>query len=247
MTAKSKNLLYKFIGGVTVASLIAVGLWWLNSMDDEDEVNEFIQVPDNDSNNIDKHSKIKMVISGKNIILNPDNPTEIDDNQISTLFALSDNFDIYIVIQVKDENEQNEIYSAISRHEIFKTGVLNINKVLFCATAPGKGHIARHIEPYIFVDDNVEIIDNFSKFIPKSICITNSNPSSLKAKNNVEVVDSLDRISSSLLTAYANICETTLFVPFLLQISLSSWLQNIESTSVDESVENGLFKINCSF
>jgi len=69
MTGKSRNFLYKFIGGVTVASLIAVSLWWLNSMDDEDEVNDFIQGPDNESNLgiIDKNSKIKIVISGKNV------------------------------------------------------------------------------------------------------------------------------------------------------------------------------------
>jgi len=73
--------------------------------------------------------------------------------------------------------------------------VLNINKVLFCSTAPGKGHIARHIEPYIFVDDNIETIDNFSKFIPKSICITDSNPISLRNKNNVEVVNALEKSS----------------------------------------------------
>jgi len=165
-------------------------------MDDDDEINNFIQSPDNENFEYNENrSKIKMVISGKNIILNSSNPKEIDDNQIATLFALSDNFDIYIVIQVKDINEQNEIYNAISQHEIFKTGVLNINKVLFCSTAQGKGHIARHIEPYIFVDDNIEIIDNFSKFIPKSICITDSNPISLRNKNNVEVVNALEKSS----------------------------------------------------
>ena len=111
------------------------------------------------------------------------------------MFALSDNFDIYIVIQVKDENEQNEIFNSISKHEIFKTGILNINKVLFCSTAPGKGHIARHIEPYIFIDDNVETIENFSKFIPRTICITESDPISLKDKNNVEIVNSLEKCS----------------------------------------------------
>ncbi|ORY72826.1 hypothetical protein LY90DRAFT_666934 [Neocallimastix californiae] len=180
MSEKSKNLFYKFIGGVTVASLIAVGLWWLNSLDDEDEVIDFIQNSDDSNINFNEnHSKIKIVISGKNIILNSSNPKEIDENQISTLFVLSDNFDIYIVIQVKDENEQNEIFNSISKHEIFTTGILDINKVLFCSTAPGKGHIARHIESYIFVDDDVENINNFSKFIPKIICISDTNSNSL--------------------------------------------------------------------
>eukprot|EP00833_Pecoramyces_ruminatium_P001462 jgi/Orpsp1_1/1175494/evm.model.c7180000054090.2 len=197
MTGKSKNSFYKFIGGVTIASLIAVGLWWLNSLDDEDEVNDFIQNSDGDDtfNFNEKHSKIKVVISGKNIILNSSNPKEIDDNQIATLFTLSEYFDIYIVIQVNNENEQNEIYNSINKHEIFRTGILDINKVLFCSTVPGKGHIARHIEPYIFVDDDIESIDNFSKFIPKTICITNSNPDSLKNKNNVEIVNSLEKSS----------------------------------------------------
>ncbi|KAL6593213.1 hypothetical protein U3516DRAFT_673113, partial [Neocallimastix sp. 'constans'] len=114
------------------------------------------------------------------IILNSSNPKEIDENQISTLFVLSDNFDIYIVIQVKDENEQNEIFNSI---------------ILFCSTAPGKGHIARHIESYIFVDDDVENINNFSKFIPKIICISDTNSNSLINKNNVEIVQSLEKSS----------------------------------------------------
>ena len=111
------------------------------------------------------------------------------------MFVLSDNFDIYIVIQVKDENEQNEIFNSISKHEIFTTGILDINKVLFCSTAPGKGHIARHIESYIFVDDDVENINNFSKFIPKIICISDTNSNSLINKNNVEIVQSLEKSS----------------------------------------------------
>jgi len=70
MSEKSKNLFYKFIGGVTVASLIAVGLWWLNSLDDEDEVIDFIQNSDDSNINFNEnHSKIKIVISGKNVIL----------------------------------------------------------------------------------------------------------------------------------------------------------------------------------
>jgi len=70
MTEKSKNLLYKFIGGVTIASLIAVGLWWLNSIDDDDEINNFIQSPDNENFEYNENrSKIKMVISGKNVLV----------------------------------------------------------------------------------------------------------------------------------------------------------------------------------
>jgi len=69
MSEKSRNLLYKFIGGVTVASLIAVGLWWLNSMDDDDDIN-FIQSPDNENLEYNEtHTKIKMVISGKNVLI----------------------------------------------------------------------------------------------------------------------------------------------------------------------------------
>jgi len=70
MTEKSRNLFYKFVGGVTVATLVAIGLWWLNSLDDEEEFSDFIQNADNDSNiNFNEnHTKIKIVISGKNVL-----------------------------------------------------------------------------------------------------------------------------------------------------------------------------------
>mmetsp|Transcript_24609 Transcript_24609/g.34390 ORF Transcript_24609/g.34390 Transcript_24609/m.34390 type:complete len:278 (-) Transcript_24609:194-1027(-) len=88
--------------------------------------------------------------------------------------------DVFIVVKQETKEGPHDEDSAINRSSILsafkKAGILEANgfkshRIIICSTSSGKGHIARHILPHLYMDVELEPLKMVSPFIQDTILI----------------------------------------------------------------------------
>lgn len=143
----------------------------------------------------------------------PDVDTPIyafQEHSIQLLTRLSYLYDIYVIVHVNSQEEQEGIQKLLTHATggLF-TDLIDPRRIIYCSEEEGKIHIIRHIEPFIHIeggwemDDGEDIVQKLKPFVTKIIwIITRRRRDSFRpdnAKNterarlgaNVELSDSL--------------------------------------------------------
>ncbi|KAI9098054.1 hypothetical protein DFS34DRAFT_619458 [Phlyctochytrium arcticum] len=104
--------------------------------------------------------KRRITVSMKDIVLWNPSPDPTNPNHafresalpfLHMLVSQSHN-EVYLLMVVNSDEEEVQIVSLLESSGLFNSG-LDSRRVLFCSTEEGKGHMIRHIEPLVHVDN----------------------------------------------------------------------------------------------
>eukprot|EP01132_Coremiostelium_polycephalum_P003738 gene3738-4657_t len=73
------------------------------------------------------------------------------ESERDDLIRIAKESDLYIITQIEDETEEDQVNNLLKQYGIFDAG-LNPFKVLFCATTQGRGHMSRQLESTLHID-----------------------------------------------------------------------------------------------
>lgn len=88
---------------------------------------------------------------------------EIVEGAKEALMDLCHHGDVYAIVRIERESQEEEVKKLLMRHGIVYESGLHPYKLLFCTTTKGTQAMVRHIEPYLHID-----VDTISISILKS-------------------------------------------------------------------------------
>jgi hypothetical protein len=122
------------------------------------------------------------------------------------LLRLSQECELYLVGQVKSDQEEEQIISKITSTKLTGDNPLSIveaglnqNKILFCETDRGKIAIARQLEPDVYIDIDEGVVTELARFLPLVALINTSATTTTKSQQKVispSLLDLFDAIQN---------------------------------------------------
>ncbi|KAF2074932.1 hypothetical protein CYY_003765 [Polysphondylium violaceum] len=92
------------------------------------------------------------------------------ESEKDILVKLAKEADLYLITMVENEQEEKQVDQLLSEFGIYNSG-LNKNKSLFCSTSQGKGHISRHLEVILHIDDDISVLQMLKPFVKYLVLI----------------------------------------------------------------------------
>ncbi|GAM21489.1 hypothetical protein SAMD00019534_046640 [Acytostelium subglobosum LB1] len=86
------------------------------------------------------------------------------ESERDTLLRLAAAADLYLITQVDEDKEEEQVASLLKSTGVFEAG-LNPHKLIFCSTAQGRGHISRHLEAYLHIDDDKTVLSSLKPYV----------------------------------------------------------------------------------
>ncbi|KAG4985722.1 hypothetical protein JHK82_033329 [Glycine max] len=106
------------------------------------------------------------------VILEKSNTEELQVKQatirssvLEVLLEITKFCDLYLMDRVLDDESEKRVLVVLEDVEIFTSGGLVKDKVLFCSTENGRSSFVRQLEPDWHIDSNPEIISQLARFI----------------------------------------------------------------------------------
>lgn len=93
---------------------------------------------------------------------------------LEVLLEMAQYCDLYLMERILDDESGERVISSLNDAEVFKSGGLISDKVLFCSTENGRISFVRQIEPDWHIDTNSEIISQLARFIKHQLHISPS-------------------------------------------------------------------------
>eukprot|EP01118_Nematostelium_gracile_P014478 TRINITY_DN5654_c0_g1_i1.p1 TRINITY_DN5654_c0_g1~~TRINITY_DN5654_c0_g1_i1.p1 ORF type:complete len:229 (+),score=38.56 TRINITY_DN5654_c0_g1_i1:95-781(+) len=109
---------------------------------------------------------------------------------IAALLKLLTNNDLYLITKVNSDQEEVTIMKLLDESGVFWAG-LNPNKVLFCSTEEGRGHMARQLSVHMHIDESPQVLNFLKPFVPSLVQITPVNEITYVKETNVTKASSL--------------------------------------------------------
>lgn len=95
--------------------------------------------------------------------------------------------DLYLITQVRDEEQAQRVQQALQRGGVFDCGVSPV-KSLVCSTAVGRTAMARQLEAVMHVDTDPTVVHSLHRFVAGLVLVGAEHPS-VAELTNVAVVD----------------------------------------------------------
>ena len=96
--------------------------------------------------------------------------TSMYNNNINSIYPiyelldkLSNKYDIFLIIMIKDKKEENSIFDNLK--PILEDYIVYKHRVLFCSSIDGVCSIVRSIDPLVHIEDNNYVIVNLIRYI----------------------------------------------------------------------------------
>jgi len=109
------------------------------------------------------------------------------ESEKDILVRLASEADLYLITQTENEDEEKQVDNLLKSFGIYDAG-LNRNKSLFCSTSQGKGHISRHLEVLLHIDDDITVLQMLKPFVKYLVLIglitTTTNTASATMTNS---------------------------------------------------------------
>ena len=180
------NINYKNVLGLIFTSIICYYTFFylykylISSNSNENNLNNNIN---NNRNNIKNENKIKqkMTININGLLFNEENEVFNIDYIYNILDKLSDKYNIFLIIKIKNLENQEKIMNEILNKLklIYENNLVYKHRILFCSTLEGLEAIIRSIDPIIHIEYNDIIVINLIRYINEFWVIKKDN---LKSK-----------------------------------------------------------------
>ncbi|KXN68538.1 hypothetical protein CONCODRAFT_9211 [Conidiobolus coronatus NRRL 28638] len=134
--------------------------------------------------------KRKCTISLNKVILwNPSPDPKVPnfafvESVVPALTQLCERYDVYFIALVNSQIEQDQILNLLNHSELVLKHQLDTRKILFCNSVEGKSHIVRHLEPYIHVDNEIDVIYKLKSYIHKLYLILTNHSTPIQSEFN---------------------------------------------------------------
>ena len=122
----------------------------------------------NNINNINENKiKQKMTININGLLFNEENEIFNIDYIYNILDKLSDKYNIFLIIKIKNLENQEKIMNEILNKLklIYENNLVYKHRILFCSTLEGLEAIIRSIDPIIHIEYNDIIVINLIRYI----------------------------------------------------------------------------------
>ena len=166
------NINFKNVLGLIFTSIICYYTFFylykylISSNSNENTLNNNIN---NNRNNIINEKKIKqkMTININGLLFNEDNEVFNIDYIYNILDKLSDTYNIFLIIKIKNLENQEKIMNEILNKLklIYENNLVYKHRILFCSTLEGLEAIIRSIDPIIHIEYNDIIVINLIRYI----------------------------------------------------------------------------------
>lgn len=74
-------------------------------------------------------------------------------------------FEVYFVIRVDSDAMEKAVTAALSKARLFKDGLLDRRKIVFCETDTGRISVARQLESQLHIDETFDVIAGLQRFV----------------------------------------------------------------------------------
>lgn len=98
----------------------------------------------------------------------------VKSETLPVLWLLAKHSDLHFVTQCPTLATEKQVSGMLERSGLYEAG-LKRHRVLFCTKQPGKSAIVRHLEPALFVDDDVETLVGLLPYLPLTVHISSQN------------------------------------------------------------------------
>ncbi|KAG2386422.1 hypothetical protein C9374_002868 [Naegleria lovaniensis] len=116
---------------------------------------------------------------------------DANDERMKHLKKLANDCDVYIIVQVASDEEQNYYQDLLEK----KYGFFNSVKILFCETVKGKIAFCRQINPQLCIDVDKETTRELKRFY-EGVCMIQKNAKNSKNEHDIlEYSNFLDLMS----------------------------------------------------
>lgn len=105
----------------------------------------------------------------------PDGVLRVMDSAMPALAGLASHSHLVLVTKCTNVTAEKSAMAALTASGLLGRG-LQAHRVLFCTTPKGKIAIVRHLEPSLFVDDDVETLRALLPFIHTSVHVNAKAP-----------------------------------------------------------------------
>ena len=166
------NINFKNVLGLIFTSIICYYTFFylykylISSNSNENNLNNNIN---NNRNNIINEKKIKqkMTININGLLFNEENDVFNIDYIYNILDKLSDKYNIFLIIKIKNLENQEKIMNEILNKLklIYENNLVYKHRILFCSTLEGLEAIIRSIDPIIHIEYNDIIVINLIRYI----------------------------------------------------------------------------------
>lgn len=166
------NINFKNVLGLVFTSIICYYTFFylykylISSNSNENTLNNNIN---NNRNNIKNENKIKqkMTININGLLFNEENDIFNIDYIYNILDKLSDKYNIFLIIKIKNLENQEKIMNEILNKLklIYENNLVYKHRILFCSTLEGLEAIIRSIDPIIHIEYNDIIVINLIRYI----------------------------------------------------------------------------------
>ena len=183
------NINFKNVLGLIFTSIICYYTFFylykylISSNSNENTLNNNIN---NNRNNIKNENKIKqkMTININGLLFNEENEVFNIDYIYNILDKLSDKYNIFLIIKIKNLENQEKIMNEILNKLklIYENNLVYKHRILFCSTLEGLEAIIRSIDPIIHIEYNDIIVINLIRYINEFWFIKKDN---LKSKQYI--------------------------------------------------------------
>ena len=183
------NINFKNVLGLIFTSIICYYTFFylykylISSNSNENTLNNNIN---NNRNNIKNENKIKqkMTININGLLFNEENDVFNIDYIYNILDKLSDKYNIFLIIKIKNLENQEKIMNEILNKLklIYENNLVYKHRILFCSTLEGLEAIIRSIDPIIHIEYNDIIVINLIRYINEFWFIKKDN---LKSKQYI--------------------------------------------------------------
>ena len=183
------NINFKNVLGLIFTSIICYYTFFylykylISSNSNENTLNNNIN---NNRNNIKNENKIKqkMTININGLLFNEENDIFNIDYIYNILDKLSDKYNIFLIIKIKNLENQEKIMNEILNKLklIYENNLVYKHRILFCSTLEGLEAIIRSIDPIIHIEYNDIIVINLIRYINEFWFIKKDN---LKSKQYI--------------------------------------------------------------
>ena len=189
MDSGESNINFKNVLGLIFTSIICYYTFFylykylISSNPNENNLNNNIN---NNRNNIKNETKIKqkMTININGLLFNEENDVFNIDYIYNILDKLSDKYNIFLIIKIKNLENQEKIMNEILNKLklIYENNLVYKHRILFCSTLEGLEAIIRSIDPIIHIEYNDIIVINLIRYINEFWFIKKDN---LKSKQYI--------------------------------------------------------------
>jgi len=91
--------------------------------------------------------------------------TEVSEWGMKLIKELACKTDLYLITECMNDSTEHSVLRLFKTHNVFQAG-LKHHKALFSSSAIGRMHMVRQLEPYLHIDDHLEVLSKLSKFVP---------------------------------------------------------------------------------